>query len=240
MITVDGVTYRWNLEEDPNAGSLDFSHRGVNVETINITGDDGSSIRFIHPSVHLDFRGWWWRGREFILTDEVIERAIRIATRDASTSQHFLDEDAVIEAFHGPRRTLEEELDRASAAIAVLARGDAPESGRAWADSVLAIVLSKGSLDEWVVANALPLRAARRRLEGLLEETGTHLLFNRSALAFVIESCERMKIELGVDTSKVDAALPRTYRKQAPWGIPQSHWWWSAYVFYRDPYEDND
>ncbi len=231
-MVVEGVTYDWEIEADPLAGSVSFSHRGLNTETVRITGDDGSRIAFIRPGERLHHRGWW-RGSFQLLSEEVIERAIRIARGDPSTKDRWLDDAAVEEAFHGPRRTLTDELHHAGAALASW-------DTEALVESLLGVGCSGNSLEEWISRHADQLRAAPLPL--LLDVKGEPLYRNRSAIAFLIEACERMKISLGVDTTQVDAALKARQRfgmgsRMKPWGIPHSHWWWPEFI--RDPYDDD-
>lgn len=122
-LVIDGITYRWRIEDDPLAGSTDMSHRGVDLQTVAITGDEGSSIRFVLPEHDLRSRGWWRGPRR--LTPEVIERAVRIARRNSNETVHRLVDNDVSEAFDGPPTTLQDDLDVASAACRVLARGNA-------------------------------------------------------------------------------------------------------------------
>jgi hypothetical protein len=224
---VDGIAYQWRVEGNPNAGSLNMSHRGADEDMVVITGDDGASIHFLHPTHDLRFRGWWRGPRH--LTPEVIERAVRIA-RGASRNE--LEFSEVLEAFDGPTRNLRQDLEAATAACEVLAHGGL-SAGHAFVNVLLEIgcfgQIDKPATDEWVVQHAQKLFGASRALRQLLDEDGDNerVFRNRSALAFLIEMCDRNQVGLALDTSAADARLKkRAPDTVKPWGIPLTHWWW--------------
>jgi hypothetical protein len=226
-LVIDGVTYQWRIEDDPRAGMHDFSHRGADQETVVIAGDDGTTLRFFLPDHDLRFRSWWRGPRR--LTPEVVERAIHIARR---SSKRQLEYSEVIEAFDGPTRTLRENLEAASVACEALTHGGLT-AGHVFVDVVLEIGcfgnVDKAATDDWIALHAQELFGASRALRQLLDEDGDNerVYRNRSALAFLIEMCERNQIGLALDTSAADARLrKRTAEAVKPWGIPLSHWWW--------------
>ena len=229
-LVIDGITYQWRIEDDPRAGSFEMSHRGLDDEIVAIAGDDGSSIRFVMPVHDLRFRGWWRGPRR--LTPEVVRRAIGIARRRSTQETHELEFSDVLEAFDGPTRTLRADLEAASGACAALAHGGS-SAGHTFVDVLLEIGcfgnVDKPATDEWVVRHAQKLFGASRALRQLLDEDGDdeRAYRNRSAIAFLIEMCERNQVGLALDTSAADARLKeRAAAKVKPWGIPLTHWWW--------------
>ncbi len=227
-VVVDGQVYRWRLEEDDRNYSTSFSHRGVAYEDIiKISSDDGFAMSFLFPFYDVAVIGWW-RDKRY-MDPRVAERAVRIARRTGSTT---LGAAQIDEAIYGPSRTLADELAAATAALP-LSDDDLRESFvRAW----LAIGCnnaadrdSQVAVADWIASHADELAAARDKLQQLLEETGDPLDVhsNRSAIAFLMERCERVAVQLGLVTSHVDEALkaigPYSVR---PWGIPPEHWWW--------------
>lgn len=226
-IVIDGVTYQWRIEDDPQAGSLSMSHGGADQDMVVITGDNGTSIQFFIPDHDLRLRGWWRGPRK--LTPHVIERAVRMALDRSKTQLEFTE---VLEAYDGPTRNLRQDLEAASAALEALAHAGLP-AGHAFVDVLLEIgcfgSIDKPQTDEWVVQHAQKLFGASRTLRQLLDEDGENerVYRNRSALAFLIEMCERNQVGLPLDTAAADARLKtRAPEPVKPWGIPLSHWWW--------------
>jgi hypothetical protein len=123
-------------------------------------------------------------------------------------------------------------LEAATAALEALANGGL-SAGHTFVDVLLEIgcfgQIEKPATDEWVVQHAQKLFGASRALRQLFDEEGDNerVYRNRSAIAFLIEMCERNQIGHALDTSAVDARLKkRTAEPVKPWGIPHSHWWW--------------
>ncbi|MEO8698979.1 MAG: hypothetical protein ABI867_03015 [Kofleriaceae bacterium] len=217
-IVVDGRTYSW--EKDDRSGGIGYGSRGKFVSYAHLTDSDGASISFELLDGDRQLPGWW-RGRPE-LTPAVLERAIRIATREHSQT---LTEHQVIEAFEGSVWTLQDELAAAGIALAALADHTA-----SFVRGMLAVGCSRAdqdrvAIDDWVASHADDLRAARTALQRLLDET--HAFENRSAIAFLIDMTTQLHVDLALDLTASDEQM-RDHRcaGSRPWGIPASHWWW--------------
>lgn len=234
-LEVGGVTYTW--ERDPGSN---FTY---------VTGGDGTSISFEPRHVGVRESGWW-RGAGDV-TPDVIERALRIVARRGSPPPHTLTSDEVVEAFDGGD-TVQDALTAARAALDGLPRPDGSETGEAFVRCVLAAGCrdtvsnneAKEVLADWVASHADALVAARPGLQLLIDEVRTVSRLNkRSAVAFLLEMCARVNVDLGLDTSREDESLAHYQLKgPTPWGIPASHWWWGREPDDRptDPTTDDD
>jgi hypothetical protein len=228
-VEVGGVTYAW--ERDDRSGPIGYRSGGTIGSYIHITGDDGTSISFEPPNAGVQSPGWW-RGTGHASPD-VIERALEIVARRGSPPPHMLTSDEVAEAFDGGR-TVQDSLAAARAALDGLTRPEGTDTRAGFIRCLLAAGCREAESDreaiaDWVASHADALVAARAGLQLLVGELRAFesRLGTRSAIAFLIDMCARMNVELGLDTSTEDAALAH-YRLKGPrpWGIPASHWWW--------------
>lgn len=221
VVIVDGVVYRWKVEQSPHDGSPSFLHRGI----VTITGDDGITITFVVP---LDRRTRWWLGSHQ-MSAAVAVRAVEIARRSPEVKHHELSSAVV---FPEPPRTRQDELDDLSAALAGKKGFDDGQNAAVIARCLLAIGCTTdaddreawAAIDDWIASHANELVAARSRLlQRLLD--GSYA--NRSAIQFLLEMCARVELDLGLDTRATDAVLD-TLEKTGipPRSIPLSHWWW--------------
>jgi hypothetical protein len=229
-VFVDDVLYDWTVVEDPNTGSLSFSHRGISLQdTARITGPDGFTISF--DTLYGDDRkyGWW---RSHTMSAAIAERAVRIARRTPGRLEHVLVGAERDEAYFGPPRTLQNELNDLHDALEALPA----EITLHHVDPITRYLLAIGcstaaddreawaAIDDWVASHANDLVAARPMLQLFLNGYSKS---QRSAIQFLLELCARVNVELGIETAASDKELETRRRAESlPWGIPREHWWW--------------
>jgi hypothetical protein len=243
-VTVDGVVYRWAVKywEDPDAGSLSFSKRGIDNSHyfVEIHSDGRAPITFDFPE-RSQYSAAWWRAeyRHEVTADDIV-RAVRIATKK---SLDRLAGDDLDEALGWPPNVPEV----VTAAITTLARRDL-ESDELLVRCLLDLGFTtpraraevQSVVTDWLASLAPELRAARPRLQALLEKKDKLQFMRRSAFQILIELCARSQVELGLDTTTVDQGI-KALRAGAekPWHLPWGHWWWEHGPHRRvDPYDD--
>ena len=240
-VTIDGVTYTatTEVEGDPHAHSLSFSHRGIELEsryTTVITGDNGSIVRFDLPSDSVQNRNWWLPSTS--VTEETIARAVAFAKPGVEIT---LQGDQV------PRVVWGDAVDLTSLAIGLPAIAKAlveltvaytPEARERLTMALLAAGCTAPDTDDarlaiadWIASHADALHAARPVLQQMLDQDhGTGMAVVRcrypvrSAIAFLLDWCNRVNVELALET--VDAQLEGAPAVDVqPAGVPWSHWW---------------
>jgi hypothetical protein len=229
-IVVDGVTYGW--ERDDLSGGVRYTRGDSRAGYIHITSEGRKTISFELPDRRITLPRWW---RRFDVTPPVIERAVRIAARTGAT---LLNADEVEEAFAGHGHTLQEELIAARAALDGLTRPDPHNTREVFIHSLVAIgcadqtAEARTAIDDWVASHADALRSARAGLQELSDERRDfeNIFTKRSAIAFLLELCARMNVDLEIDTRLADERIapygPRV--RNLPLGIPASHTWWGT------------
>ncbi|HEU0036213.1 MAG TPA: hypothetical protein VFQ53_36620 [Kofleriaceae bacterium] len=218
-IELGGVTYAW---EEDSRSKFTF-----------ITAADGTSIAFEPRYVGVQLEGWW-RGPERV-TPDVIERVLRIVAGRGVLPPHTLTRDEVVDAFDGGV-TVQDALAAARPALDGLSRPQGADTRAAFVRCMLAAGCrdtvtngaARDAIADWVASHADALLAARPGLQLLVDEIRTESrLDKRSAIAFLIEMCARVNVDLGLDTSREDTSLAHYQLKgPMPWGIPATHWWW--------------
>ncbi len=245
-VTIGGVTYQWRTEtvEDPMAGSLSFSHRGASTEDTHtevIAGDDGSIVRFERPNDSTQTRRWWLPYPS--VTAEVVIRAVAFATPG---TQVTLYGDQVQRVVWGDAATWTVEQGLTAAAHALLEPDVAQLTMALLAVGCTATPDAQPAIDDWIASHADTLRDARPRLQQMLDDVRALVRTYpaRSAIAFLLDWCARLNLDLGLDTQAVDARLeggPKT--PDQPTGVPWSHWWWRQHRTTnrsRDIHDDDD
>jgi hypothetical protein len=243
-VDVDGVAYRWVIKywEDPDAGSLSFSKRGIDNSHyfVEIHSDGRAPITFDFPERSY-YSERWWRAehRDDVSADDIV-RAVRIAERK---SLERLAGDDLDEALGWPPNVPEV----VTAAITTLARR-ALESDellvRCLIDLGFTTPRAKPEVRlvvmDWIASLAPELIAARPRLQALLEKKDDFQFARRSAFQILIEFCAAARVDLGLDTTAVDEALKALPAgAEKPWHLPWEHWWWKHGPHRRrDPYDD--
>ncbi len=237
-VVVDGVVYRWALKywEDPEAGSLSFSRRGIDNSYyfVEIHSDGASPITFDFPD-RSQFSDRWWKGKyRNDATDEDIIRAVRIARRN-STSR--LTGDDLDEVLGWPAN----ELETVTAELRKLALGELA-SDELLVRCLISIGVSKPKLrvvlTDWIAS--IDLAAARPRLQALLDQGRELRLERRSAFQFLMELCAEAGVEFSIDTAAFDQALKKgSGRALKPFAMPHEHWWWNhGSLRYIDPHDN--
>jgi hypothetical protein len=243
-VVVDGVVYRWVIKywDDPDAGSLSFSKRGVDNSHyfVEIHSDGRAPISFDFPE-RSRFNEAWWRAayRADVTADDIV-RAVRIAGRKSTDR---LSGDDLDEALGWP-------LDVpgvVTGAITTLARREL-ESDELLVRCLLDLgyTTPRATLEvrlvvrDWIASLAAELIAARPRLQALLEKEDSLRFMRRSAFQFLIELCTRYEVYLGLNTTAVDSAIKTLPAgAELPWHLPGEHWWWRHGPHRRvDPYDD--
>jgi hypothetical protein len=91
---------------------------------------------------------------------------------------------------------------------------------------------ARTAIDDWVASHADALRSARAGLQLVADERRDfeNILTNRSAIAFLLDICARVNLDLGLDLRLADERIapygPRI--RNLPLGIPASHTWWGT------------
>lgn len=226
-IVVDGVEYHWRTNNESyssNHPSLTIVEGGVARGVYGQGAPRTIQAAFPYRLPH-DQPGWWNDVRVTV-TPRLVERAIRIAARRSGNTTLTVAE--VLELLDLDRPRVEDRLRDFEVALG------ARPFGRL-IPSMLAIGChgDRGELvDDWFVCHSEELLRAGPTFQQHADSVPTWSPFDgshvRSALAFLVEACGRVGIEMLLDTSALDAHLLVTSRAPAPWGIPPDHDWWTA------------
>jgi len=221
-IVVGGADYFWRHAPEDDWG---YAQGADIVDAAAMTpGERGRTFTLRTVKPRDDEPGWWDRQYE-IITPRYIRRAIEIALRRGERGDVVLTGPEVDEVFDRDPR-LDTQL-----AIASDALRDArwPAFVRAW----LAIGCRGAPddvLDDWIACRSAEIVSGRLApLVGLVGANFARVAYEqRSALAFVLARCERIGVAHGLDLRAVDAKLATLGKFPArPWGIPESHAWWT-------------
>ncbi len=223
-IVVDGVEYHWRGTSDIYGSS----EPSLTIVESSVYGQGAArTIRAAFPyRLPHDQPGWWNELHVTTVMPKLVERTIRIASRRTGNTTLTVAE--VLEVLDLDRPRPQDRLRDFE-----LALGTRP-FGRLIA-AVLAIGChgDRGELiDDWFACHSDELLLARSTFQALGATVPSWNLTEgaqlRSALAFLVEACGRVGIEMPLDTSALDAHLLVTSRAPAPWGIPADHDWWTS------------
>lgn len=222
---VDGETYGW--ETDDRSGSSIYTGNDRGARFVHLTHQTRPTISFELPDRRSTTFGWW---RSTLVTEQMVERAIRIAGRTGTTR---LSADEVEEAFDGHGHTLPEVLVAARAMLDGLRRPEPDNTGEAFVRCLLEIGCRERTpetqiaVDDWVASSADDLRAARPALQHWCDCHVGNILHTRSAAEFLLEMCARMTVELGLDLQRLDRGVAPYRNRPSPRsiGVPAAHDW---------------
>lgn len=215
-IVVDGVEYHWRAGSDAYSSmhpSLMIVEGGVSRQGARRTIQAAFPYRLPH-----DQPGWWHEMRVIVMP-KLVERTIRIAQRHAGNTTLTVAE--VLELLDLDRPRVADRLRDFEIALRARPFG-------ALIPAILALGChgDHGELvDDWFVCHSEELLRARLTFQQHADSASTWSPHVRSALAFLVEACGRIGIEMSLDTGALDARLGAA-RARAPWGIPSHHDWW--------------
>ncbi len=222
-IMVDGAEYFWSAVDDIEYRVAIVTGDGVE------RGQRGRWIRFEIP-YQPDLREpGWWEDHRVTVTPRMIQRAIVIARRHDPATDVELSTDEMRDTIGLELLRIEDELHALTRVLETGTRADL-------VPRVLAVGCRDGSpplLDDWTACHSDVLRERRFELQSTLDVCATFLsrqaFATRSAIEFVVAMCKRVGIDLELDpTIADDNVRKRQPESELPWGIPESHWWWTG------------